>query len=129
MLEELFKMAREVNNKINQFELGIISNLKKIEDLKEESEKIKQEMEKIKEKYMETLKAYTGFTDLQEKELKILLKNDKIYQELKERLNKIEKEIKNTALINKQLEANIRYKKEVLDLLKLEIKSLIGKND
>ncbi len=129
MLEELFKMAREVNNKINQFELGIISNLKKIEDLKEESEKIKQEMEKIKEKYMETLKAYTGFKDLQEKELKILLKNDKIYQELKERLNKIEKEIKNTALINKQLEANIRYKKEVLDLLKLEIKSLIGKND
>ncbi len=129
MLEELFKMAREVNDKINQFELGIISNLKKIEDLKEESEKIKQEMEKIKEKYMETLKAYTGFKDLQEKELKILLKNDKIYQELKERLNKIEKEIKNTALINKQLEANIRYKKEVLDLLKLEIKSLIGKND
>ena len=129
MLEELFKMAREVNDKINQFELGIISNLKKIEDLKEESEKIKQEMEKIKEKYMETLKAYTGFKDLQEKELKILLKNDKIYQELKEKLNKIEKEIKNTTLINKQLEANIRYKREVLDLLKLEIKSLTKEND
>ncbi len=128
-MEKLFKMAREINNKINQFELGLISNLKKIENLKEKSENIKQEMEKIKEKYMETLKAYTGFKDLQEKELKILLKNDKIYQELKQKLDKIEKEIKNTVLINKQLEANIRYKKEMLDILKLEIKSLIGKND
>ncbi len=122
-------MAREINEKINQFELGIISNLKKIEDLKEEAEKIKEEMEKIKEKYMETLKAYTGFKEMQEKELKILLKNDKIYQELKDKLYKIEKEIKNTNLINKQLKVNIRYKKELLDLIKLEIKSLIGKND
>jgi len=128
-LEKLFKMAREINEKINQFELGIISNLKKIEDLKEEAEKIKEEMEKIKEKYMETLKAYTGFKEMQEKELKILLKNDKIYQELKDKLYKIEKEIKNTNLINKQLKVNIRYKKELLDLIKLEIKSLIGKND
>lgn len=122
-------MAREINEKINQFELGIVSNLKKIEDLKEEAEKIKEEMEKIKEKYMETLKAYTGFKEMQEKELKILLKNDKIYQELKDKLYKIEKEIKNTNLINKQLKVNIRYKKELLDLIKLEIKSLIGKND
>ncbi len=128
-MEKLFKMAREINEKINQFELGIISNLKKIEDLKEEAEKIKEEMEKIKEKYMETLKAYTGFKEMQEKELKILLKNDKIYQELKDKLYKIEKEIKNTNLINKQLKVNIRYKKELLDLIKLEIKSLIGKND
>jgi chromosome segregation ATPase len=122
-------MAREVNDKINQFELGIISNLKKIEDLKEETKEIKQKMKQIEERYMETLKAYTGFKELQEKELKVLLKNDKIYQELKEKLSKIEKEIKNTLLINKQLKANIRYKKEVLELLKLEIKSLIGKND
>lgn len=128
-MEKLFKMAREINEKINQFELGIVSNLKKIEDLKEEAEKIKEEMEKIKEKYMETLKAYTGFKEMQEKELKILLKNDKIYQELKDKLYKIEKEIKNTNLINKQLKVNIRYKKELLDLIKLEIKSLIGKND
>ncbi len=128
-MEKLFKMAREVNDKINQFELGIISNLKKIQDLEEEIEKIKEKMKQIEEKYMETLKAYTGFKDLQEKELKILLKNDKLYKDLKEKLSKIQKEIKNTNLINEQLKANIRYKKEILELLKLEIKSLIGKND
>ncbi len=128
-MDKLFKMAREINNKINQFELGIVSNLKKIEDLKEDADEIKQKMEEIKEKYIETLKAYTGFKDLQEKELKKLLKNDKNYQDLKNKLKKIQKEIKNTTLINEQLKANIRYKKEMLEILKLEIKSLICKND
>ncbi len=128
-IEKLLKMARKVNDKINQFENGIVSNLVKIDKLEEKLAELEEKLEKIKEKYMKTLQAYTSSKELQEKELVNLLKNDKEAKKLIEEIEKIKKEIKNTIFVNKQLEVNIRYKKETLELLKLEIKSLICKDD
>lgn len=128
-IEKLLKMARKVNDKINDFENSIVSNLVKIDKLEEKLAELNLKLENIKGKYIKTLQAYTSSKEIQERELSTLLRNDKEAKKILDEIEKIKKEIKNTIFINKQLEVNIRYKKEVLELLKLEIKNLICKND